>query len=624
MSRAQRGTHLLGLVDSDSEDGLSGPTSTRFGSSKAATKTKQISTITKPTKSILKQQPVPPSSATKPTAASTAKQATTKPTTTTTTRTKQQQSKASGAGAGTMAPAKRKTAVASTPSVANKRTAAAATVAASASKVTKASAQKPKRLTAVQKAALARAALQESSGNVVAATPSTVGKATRASGRTKRGAAAAVAAMAPVEEETETTTGPNETMMEEDTTMHDVTAVTVEVEEAPKETTTTRATRGRPRRADAAGAVAETPMSTATTTRGGRGRKKKVEEPVVEEEETTQQDEVTEEITHEETQLEEEEEESLPIPGAWRSGPSVPASTSRKSSSLGLGFKTHTANSDEVELRRKLGEMTQKYEALELKYRDLREVAVKEAERNFDRLRKQSEERTAASDQLIAALKSELSSHKEAARENARVQKQLEASESQLFTLNAKVAELTSSLTKSKTEINALNIKLTASRQAEAAAVAKIGQPQMPGSAIKNKQNGNRVNTEAIAQATQQAQLKEDLYSDLTGLIVRGVKRDQQSGEDVYDCIQTGKNGTLHFKLAHISANTAHVDADETTQIFDEDQFHYMPQLDTNRDRALIDLLPDYLVEEITFPRQHAAKFYSRVNKALTETVQQA
>lgn len=519
-----------------------------------------------------------------------------------------------------MAPAKRKI-TASTPSVAaNKRT--AATTAASASKVTKASAQKTKPLTARQKAALARAALAESSGNaVVATTPSTVGKAaTRASGRTKRGAAA----MAPVEEEEMESTIIAEEQGQ-DTTMHDVTAV--EEVEVQKEMTA-RATRGRPRRA--AAAVAETPMSvTATATRvGGRGRKKKVEEPVVVEEETTQQDEVAEEVTREETQLE-EEEEPLPIPGAWRNGP-PPASISRMSSSLGLGFKAHTATgmrNEDVELRRKLGEMTQKYEALELKYRDLREIAVKEAERNFDRLRKHSEERTAASDQLIAALKAELTTQKEAARENVHVQKQLEASESQLSTLNAKVAELTSSLTKSKTEINALNIKLTASRQAEAAAVAKIGQPQVPGSAMKNKQNGNRMltmgNSEAIAQATQQAQLKEDLYSDLTGLIVRGVKRDQQTGEDVYDCIQTGKNGTLHFKLAHISANTAHVDADETTQIFDEDQFHYMPQLDASRDRALIDLLPDYLVEEITFPRQHAAKFYSRVNKALTETVPQ-
>ena len=36
--------------------------------------------------------------------------------------------------------------------------------------------------------------------------------------------------------------------------------------------------------------------------------------------------------------------------------------------------------------------------------------------------------------------------------------------------------------------------------------------------------------------------LKEDLYSDLTGLMIRGVKRSPE--EDVYDCIQTGRNGS--------------------------------------------------------------------------------
>lgn len=46
-------------------------------------------------------------------------------------------------------------------------------------------------------------------------------------------------------------------------------------------------------------------------------------------------------------------------------------------------------------LRRRLGELTKKYEALEMRHRDLREVGVREAERNFDRLKKQAEERTA-------------------------------------------------------------------------------------------------------------------------------------------------------------------------------------------------------------------------------------
>jgi hypothetical protein len=45
-------------------------------------------------------------------------------------------------------------------------------------------------------------------------------------------------------------------------------------------------------------------------------------------------------------------------------------------------------------IRRKLGDMTNKFNNLDLKYRNLREVGVKEAETNFDKLKKQSEERT--------------------------------------------------------------------------------------------------------------------------------------------------------------------------------------------------------------------------------------
>lgn len=71
----------------------------------------------------------------------------------------------------------------------------------------------------------------------------------------------------------------------------------------------------------------------------------------------------------------------------------------------------------------------------------------------------------------------------------------------------------------------------------------------------------------------------------------------------------------LHFKLE--IPNDASGDG-----AFEDAQFLYMPQLDANRDRSLIEILPDYLVEEITFPRPHAAKFYARVMKALTEAPQ--
>ena len=76
----------------------------------------------------------------------------------------------------------------------------------------------------------------------------------------------------------------------------------------------------------------------------------------------------------------------------------------------------------------------------------------------------------------------------------------------------------------------------------------------------------------------------------------------------MFDCIQTGRNGTLHFKLAVEAAEDG-----------GEPQCHYTPHLDEGRDRALIGVLPGYLVDEISFPQAQAGKFYARVLKALNE-----
>ncbi|KAI1386282.1 chromosome segregation protein Csm1/Pcs1-domain-containing protein [Hypoxylon trugodes] len=253
-------------------------------------------------------------------------------------------------------------------------------------------------------------------------------------------------------------------------------------------------------------------------------------------------------------------------------------------------------------MRRKVGDLTRKYESLEAKYRDLREIGVKEAERNFDRLKKQTEEKANTTNELIATLKAQLSTQTELAKESQRLKQQLEASQAKVDELQDKVNDTNASLVGAKTEIKTLNTKLSAARSAETA------NPKIPGSAIKgsNANKGLLANAEAAAQT---AQMKEVLYGDLTGLIVRGVKR-EQNGADTYDCIQTGRNGTLHFKLG--------VGGDELMEN-DEPQFIYMPQLDPSRDQDLIDMLPDYLVEEITFPQSHAARFYSRVMRSLTE-----
>ena len=58
------------------------------------------------------------------------------------------------------------------------------------------------------------------------------------------------------------------------------------------------------------------------------------------------------------------------------------------------GSGSDTERSDPA-LRRKLGDITKKFENLNVKYQDLREIGLKEAERNFERLKKQSEEKTA-------------------------------------------------------------------------------------------------------------------------------------------------------------------------------------------------------------------------------------
>jgi hypothetical protein len=46
-------------------------------------------------------------------------------------------------------------------------------------------------------------------------------------------------------------------------------------------------------------------------------------------------------------------------------------------------------------------------------------------------------------------------------------------------------------------------------------------------------------------ESQKEAKMKENLYSDLTGLIIRNVKR--KEGEDEFDCIQTGRNGSKYI-----------------------------------------------------------------------------
>jgi len=66
----------------------------------------------------------------------------------------------------------------------------------------------------------------------------------------------------------------------------------------------------------------------------------------------------------------------------------------------------------------------------------------------------------------------------------------------------------------------------------------------VPGSAMKSRTNG--VVLPGTAEAARDAALakhKVDLYSDLTNLVILGVKKNEDDG-DVYDCLKTGRNGS--------------------------------------------------------------------------------
>ncbi|RFU77022.1 chromosome segregation [Trichoderma arundinaceum] len=249
-------------------------------------------------------------------------------------------------------------------------------------------------------------------------------------------------------------------------------------------------------------------------------------------------------------------------------------------------------NLDGGDIQRELSELRLKCSKLEARYQDLEELGVKKAEQNFELLKAQADENTRVANELIAQLKEEIAEQSKTIQQAAQLQSQLGVSEAEVDALRAQLSEANESLSQNKSEMKTLYTKLAASRHAE------------PNS--KGPSTGNRA---AAAENRQIAQIKEDLYADLTGLIVRDVRRIDK--EDVFDCIQTGRNGTLHFKLALEDLDAA--------DSYEDVQFAYRPQLDSSRDGDLIEVLPDYLTEEITFPRNQASKFYTRVIKSLME-----
>lgn len=219
---------------------------------------------------------------------------------------------------------------------------------------------------------------------------------------------------------------------------------------------------------------------------------------------------------------------------------------SRNNSRLAGSTRRRAGSASDTErgdpnLRRKLGDITRKYENIENKYRSLKDTGVSEANANVDKIRKQCDATTQASNELIASLKKELAQQAPLVQDVRKVKTQVQTNERELAEMRKANSTLSASLSSAQNEIKNLQAKLAALRSTPAAA----DHPKGPGSAMKYHaaaRGGHAVLGDA---ATGAAQMKEELYRDLTGLIIRSVKRSDDG--DTYDCIQTGRNGSKFY-----------------------------------------------------------------------------
>ncbi|KAF2794243.1 hypothetical protein K505DRAFT_242618, partial [Melanomma pulvis-pyrius CBS 109.77] len=264
-------------------------------------------------------------------------------------------------------------------------------------------------------------------------------------------------------------------------------------------------------------------------------------------------------------------------------------------------------------LRRRVGEITKKLEAMTTKYETLKEVASASKESNFDQLKRKTDQIAKVrltprpdQDAVIKALKQQISELQTHSADKSSLKKELIKLGKDNAALELENKKLTASLTTAQNENKSLSSKLAAARSS-----APADQKNVPGSAIKARTPG--VVLPGAVEAAKDAQIKMakvDLYSDLTNLVIVGIKKNED-GEEVYDCLQTGRNGTLQFQLTVTTDNESY----EQTEIV------YNPMFNEQRDRELLDLLPDYLTEEICFPRNQAPKFYMKVVDSMSKKI---
>lgn len=68
----------------------------------------------------------------------------------------------------------------------------------------------------------------------------------------------------------------------------------------------------------------------------------------------------------------------------------------------------------------------------------------------------------------------------------------------------------------------------------------------------------------------------------------------------------------LHFRIT-VDNEAASNPKTPTGQSYEDDDYVYEPLFEKSRDRELLDLLPEFLLDDITFPRRQAMAFFGQV-----------
>ncbi|KAF2864503.1 hypothetical protein K470DRAFT_254141 [Piedraia hortae CBS 480.64] len=276
----------------------------------------------------------------------------------------------------------------------------------------------------------------------------------------------------------------------------------------------------------------------------------------------------------------------------------------------------HTSTSSEYHA------LQQAYTSLLARHESLLSLGVHEASQNFSKLQTLSESKTRASNELITQLKKEVAS----------LRATLASQTGELSASQARVKELEAGRKALVEERDGLKEKVARAMLPSAGGGSAVGASAGVGGGALPTVGAGSVGTSASVSNMETAKKKLNLYSDLTGLVITSIKT--KDGEDVYDCIQTGRNGTLHFHLSlgtipeptpkrpHGKPNTPGKVAN--AKVEDLVEFGYTPFLDPQRDAELIEILPEFLTEEIYFPQEKAVAFYRKLNVLVTGPVEVA